>query len=80
MDPTSAGVGGSMERKRGPDGLDVVSRDMLIGLERTRLDVTFLGALIDDTADASTARTIAGILGRLDGIIAQLAGRAESHA
>jgi hypothetical protein len=79
MDPTSAGVGGSMERKRA-DGLDVVSRDMLIGLERTRLDVTFLGALIDDTADASTARTIAGILGRLDGIIAQLAGRAESQA
>jgi hypothetical protein len=79
MDPTSAGVGGSMERKRGPDGLDVVSRDMLIGLERTRLDVTFLGALID-TADASTARTIAGILGRLDGIIAQRAGRAESQA
>jgi len=47
-------------------------RDMLLGLERSRIDIAFIGQLLSEAGDAGTTRTIDAILRRLDDMIVQL--------
>jgi hypothetical protein len=67
-------------RRRHPDGLlsdgaplmpgtapyDVLIREMLIALERARLDVAFLGQLLDESADQSVRFVVTRTRQRLD--------------
>jgi hypothetical protein len=52
-----------------------VIRDVRVELERIRLEVAFVGRLVDGTpADHTAARTLAGIHRRLDRLIETITG------
>jgi hypothetical protein len=54
-----------------------LGRTLLTGLERTRIDITFISALLDEATDTYAARTAAATaLRRLDDMIAQVADEA----
>jgi hypothetical protein len=48
-------------------------RDILVGLERTRIDVAFIGQLLNEAGDARTILRIEAVLSRLDDMITQVA-------
>ena len=62
----------------GAASYDVVIREMLIALERARLDVTFLGHLLDESADQSVRFLVTRTCERLDHAVERIASAMRS--
>jgi hypothetical protein len=56
---------------------DPARREVLTGLSRVRIDIAFIGQLLNEAGEAHTMRTVAAVLERVDEMIAHLSE--ESH-